>query len=261
MEFDIKKLQAVELEALKEIARICEKENIKWFLVGGSVLGAVRHKGFIPWDDDIDIGMFRPDYERFIAVCKKYLSDKYFLQTLLTDKNYHLGYAKIRVNGTLYVQENVAHRDMHHGVFVDVYPIDEVPDSQSARRRQKLCANLSYALCRGETVTGQGGAIKLITKVLTAVMPKSALKKIGVFFDGKVKKYHGKMIANVYGIKQYYAEIMPREYIGNPVKLEFEGECLPVPEKYDAYLTHLYGDWSKEPQDKELKHFPVKWKF
>lgn len=261
MELDLKKLQAVELEAVKEIARICDAENISWFLVGGSVLGAVRHSGFIPWDDDADVGMLRGDYERFISVCPKYLSDRYFLQTLDTDRGYHLGYAKIRVNGTLYVQENVAHRDMHHGVFVDVYPIDEVPDSKSARRRQKLCSNLSYALCRGETVTKQGGAIKLITAVLTRILPKAALKKIGMFFDGRVKKYSGKMIVNVYGIKQYYGEIMPREYIGTPVLHRFEDINAPIPEKYDEYLTHLYGDWSKEPEDKQLKHFPVKYKF
>lgn len=213
-DFDIKRLQAVELEIVKEIARICEAEKIQWFLVGGSVLGAVRHGGFIPWDDDVDVGMLRFDYERFIRACAKRLPDKYFLQTLNTDEGYHLGYAKIRVNGTLYIQENVASRRMHHGVFADVYPIDEVPDSARARRRQKLYSNLCYALCRGETVTGQGGAVKLITAALTKIVPKSALKRLGMFFDGRVKRFSGKMVANVYGIKQYNAEIMPREYIG-----------------------------------------------
>lgn len=263
MKFDIKKLQAIELEAVEEIARICELEKIEWFLVGGSVLGAVRHNGFIPWDDDIDLGMYRSDYERFIKVANKHLTDKYFLQTLKTDKGYHLGYAKLRVNNTLYIQENVKNRKMHQGVFIDIYPIDEVPDSEKARKKQKLYSNLSYALCRGEVVSKQGKAIKIATSVLTKVCPKSLLHAVGVFFDDKVKTFTGKEIANVYGIKQYYAEIMPREFIGTPKLHKFESLMLPIPEKYEDYLTHLYGDYMELPSEDErqLKHLPIEYDF
>lgn len=261
MDFDIEKLHAIELEAIAEIKKICDLENINWFLIGGSALGAVRHDGFIPWDDDVDIGMFRDDYERFLSVAKTSLSDKFFLQTLETDKGYHLGYAKVRINDTLYIQENVSHRKMHHGVFVDIYPIDWVPDSKKLRKKQRLYSNLSYTLCRGEPVTKQGKAINIISTVMSKIIPKSWLKSVGIIFDKKISKFKGKYIANIYGIKQYDNEIMPREYIGIPILHKFENLTVPIPENYHEYLTFLYGDYMELPEDKQFKHFPVKYSF
>ena len=259
---DVRKLQLMELQVLNEVRRICDKHQISWFLVGGSVLGAARHQGFIPWDDDVDLGMYRPDYERFLAAARDELSDRYFLQTLESDPGYHLGYAKIRVNGTRYVQENVMHRTMHQGVFVDIYPIDGVPDDPKLRKKQRMWALLSYFFCRQEPIKKQGQAIKLASTVLTKVLPKTLQKKIGMAYDRKISRFPVETcrdVANIYGIKQYYNEIMPKEYIGAPVMLEFEGSPTPVPEQWDNYLTFLYGDYHQLPPEDQrvLKHQAV----
>ena len=105
----LRRLQQTEFEILKEFDRICKKHNIQYFLDSGTALGAARHKGFIPWDDDIDVGMLRSDYEHFLEICPKELEQKYFLQTIETDPGCPCLFAKIRKNGTIY-QENEKHR-------------------------------------------------------------------------------------------------------------------------------------------------------
>lgn len=124
----IRRLQLVELDILLELDRICRKYNINYFLCGGTLLGAVRHKGFIPWDDDVDIGFLRVDYERF---CKVFAQEtdlnKYFLQTWKTDKNYRWSYGKIRRLGTEYVRSGQEHMKYVSGISIDIFPYDYLP--------------------------------------------------------------------------------------------------------------------------------------
>ena len=127
----LRKMQLLELKILKEVKRICEKHNIPYFLIAGSLIGAVRHKGFIPWDDDIDIGMLRDDYERFLDVCKTDLGSEYFLQTPETEKgNADYGIAHIRLNGTSMVQEFRKNTTTHNGFTIDIFPYDNLPENK-----------------------------------------------------------------------------------------------------------------------------------
>lgn len=98
----LRKLQLLELKVLLEFKRICEKHQIQYFLMWGTLLGAVRHQGFIPWDDDIDVGMLRSEYVKFLAICNEELSQDFFLQTFESDKTYVNSFAKLRLNGTEY---------------------------------------------------------------------------------------------------------------------------------------------------------------
>ena len=125
-----KTLQDIELDILKQFINICNKENLQYYVVGGTLLGAVRHKGFIPWDDDIDVSMPRQDYEKFLTVAKKYLSEPYFLQTRITDKNTLFNYAKIRNSNTTFIEQSIKKLDMNHGVFIDIFPLDYYPASK-----------------------------------------------------------------------------------------------------------------------------------
>ena len=117
--------QKVMLEILVEIHRICVENNITYWLEAGTLLGAIRHKGFIPWDDDCDISMPRKDYERFLQIAQEKLPETMFLQTKETDKEYPLPWAKIRKNGTLLIETGeTGEEKYHHGIFVDIFPYD-----------------------------------------------------------------------------------------------------------------------------------------
>lgn len=124
---EIRPLQMVCLEILKEIDRICTKYNIQYWLEGGSMLGAVRHHGFIPWDDDLDIAMFREDYERFLKIAQKELKPEYFLQTHEIEREYPLFFAKVRKNNTYIEEECFLSLNFHKGIFVDIFPVDKLP--------------------------------------------------------------------------------------------------------------------------------------
>ena len=122
----MEELRKVQLEALLEVDRICKKFGITYQLFSGTLLGAIRHKGFIPWDDDIDICMLRNDYDRFIEVCKTELDTTYFLQNYETDKNFIHNITRIRKNNTIALQSACAELDMHHGIFIDIFPMDNI---------------------------------------------------------------------------------------------------------------------------------------
>ena len=116
----LRTLQLLELKVLLELKRICDKHQIKYFLAWGTLLGAVRHRGFIPWDDDIDVGMLRSEYAKFLTVCNDELSQEYYLQTFESDSGYANSHAKIRLNGTEYLEP--ANKDIleHKGIFIEV---------------------------------------------------------------------------------------------------------------------------------------------
>lgn len=134
---NLRKLQETELEILLETDRICRKYEILYQLSGGTLLGAVRHKGFIPWDDDVDICMLREDYNRFLSICEKELGEKYFLQTYETDSEFFHSFARIRKNNTLALQRQYKGMDMHHGIFIDVFPLDNIIEG-------RFLGNLQY---------------------------------------------------------------------------------------------------------------------
>lgn len=122
------RLKACEVSMLKEFIEICEKLGLRYYALYGTLLGAVRHQGFIPWDDDIDVGMMREDYEVFVREGQKYLSEHLFLQTYESDPEYISGYAKIRDNNTTFIETSVKSRKMNHGIFIDIFPLDSFSD-------------------------------------------------------------------------------------------------------------------------------------
>ncbi len=137
----IKEVQAIELEILLEVDRICREYEIPYFLDSGTLLGAVRHKGFIPWDDDIDIGMLRSDYERFLSIANRELGSEYFLQTYRTD-GAPIMFAKVRKKGTTFVEFRLRNIPMEHGLFIDVFPYDFLPQEGDVWQHIKACADM-----------------------------------------------------------------------------------------------------------------------
>ena len=128
---ELKAIQKIEFEILCKFADICDKHEFRYFLDAGTLLGAVRHKGFIPWDDDIDVGMPRKDYDEFIKIGQRELGELYFLQTKETDPKAPFSFAKVRKQGTEFIEWNKRHIKMNHGIFIDVFPYDLLPESES----------------------------------------------------------------------------------------------------------------------------------
>ena len=129
---NLRKVQNAELDILKEFIEICRKINVRYYVIDGTLLGAVRHQGFIPWDDDIDIGMFREDYEKFVALAPQVLPECLFLQTYRTDEEYYRNSGKIRNSNTTMIETVVKDLRMNHGVFIDIFPLDNYPTNMTA---------------------------------------------------------------------------------------------------------------------------------
>ncbi len=271
----MRSLQKTELEILLEVDRVCKKHNIRYLLTGGTLLGAVRHKGFIPWDDDIDIIMPIRDYYRFCDICGKELSSKYFLQTILTDNFYHF-WAKIRKNGTL-MEEGDYPYEMHQGIWIDIFPIIGV--EESPERIQKIRDRMrKYKLfmfeCRSSDPFKKmslEGIVRCVPKKIQRLIIKERFRnnlkkaflkipKPILSFVQKAKLRHLFVPADNDGMWCYIAgddlEIdarYPGELLDSTVELEFEGHLFPVPSKYDRYLTILYGDYMTPPPVNERR--------
>ena len=148
---ELKNLQSVLLEMLLELDRICKKNNIKYCIFAGTMLGAVRHGGFIPWDDDLDVAMLREEYEKFRKACKSDLNKaNFFFQDNTTDPHYRWGYGRIRRKNSEFVRVGQEHMKMRTGIFLDIFPLDGVPISTPLRGIHNFCCFLLRKLLYAE---------------------------------------------------------------------------------------------------------------
>ena len=262
MDNSLEKVQQVQLEILLEFDRICKKNNINYQLFAGTLLGAIRHKGFIPWDDDIDVCLLRNDYERFLAVCEEELDPQYFLQTNKSDQNYIMQFAKIRKNNTVFLEKATANCHIHNGIYIDVFPLDGIrPNSFIGAMQQKLLLiigriNLTRIknLCTDTEMKLQKMIrlsfhylMKLIPNRLTNTLQK---KVCCMFQDYKETEYVSHLTngASSIRVKKY---VMKKNEFYNTIEGEFEGHKFPIPVEYDKVLKKLYGDYKKHPPVEE----------
>ena len=257
----LKDVQKVELEMLLFLDKVCKENNLKYFLVGGTLLGAIRHKGFIPWDDDVDVAMFREDYDKLASILKgnQYSNGKYFYQDDLTDKGYYLSYAKIRLLNSFAYEPNFAKTKMEQrGFFIDIFPLDYC-DKPSTRLkiRYKILSVYNYRCFRnsGFVLRRGGKPFWWICNLFLHLRTKNGVIKA---YKRKIKyginKSNREYVASYSGANYYPKEIFKTELFGEGTYLEFEGHQLMVPSKYIEQTSQIYGnDFMNLPTSEEDK--------
>ena len=244
-------IKLVEINILKAFINICETNGLQYYLVGGSALGAIRHHGFIPWDDDIDVGLPRKDYNRFLEIGQAFLPEYYFIQTYMTDPEYPASFAKIRDCRTTFVESSMKNRKINHGVYIDVFPLDYFPEKNV---KVFLLRDLLYkARLSTEFSTVASPKMRIIQIVSKVLFPNlmKTLKKRDKHIQSIGK---GSKMTNFCGAWRD-KELMPSEYFGKGANAQFEGLSVFVPENYDGYLKKLYGDYmTPPPADKRVSH-------
>jgi lipopolysaccharide cholinephosphotransferase len=254
METPLRRMQMLELDIAKEVKRICEKNNIRYFLLAGTMLGAVRHGGFIPWDDDIDIGMLRREYEKFLIACQNDLSDAFFLQTWDTDPHFPFSYAKIRLKGTRVKEQFSSNAEIEDGIFIDIFPYDYVPDGEWRRWIHSYVYFFCKRLLWIKKGFGKGIAdesFKQAAKyhlfhLISHLFPYDKIKR---FFSYQQQKYNDiptqAVVAD--GAYSYQTETLSVSWVENLTHINFENVPFLAIDNYDAYLKHIYGDYMQLP--------------
>ncbi len=256
----IRELQLIETGMLQDISRVCRENGLRFFMAEGSLIGAVRHHGFIPWDDDVDLAMPREDYRRFLELAPAALGSKYEVQHSTTVKNYWSPFIKVRLltGDKKFQQLHIAHLTENNGPLIDIFPLDSVPAAASVAQRLNSRKIRFY---RG-----------MITRKLGCVEARTLTDRIVKFLGNlytveglhrRLEKLHTKFNSphNAYVVNwaSYYPvekETFPKEAFERPVFVPFEDFEMPVPSGYDAVLTTIYGDYmTPPPEDKQvIKH-------
>lgn len=241
-------LQVCQLNILKEIDRICKENQIKYCLAFGSCLGAVRHKGFIPWDDDVDVFMPIDDFERFNQ-CFDKVKKPYFIQTKFTDKEYGLLITRVRDSNTTLIERTEVKRDINHGVFVDVYPLFNSPLKKWKGNIQSFYSYLYRLFLYDAPPTNHGKGVKTAANVALILTPQRIK-------DNVRKMTYKKMTSSRYtGIcTELYARPFARyrfDWFFPAREAQFEDITIPIPGQAEKFLTKHYGNYMQLPPESE----------
>ena len=260
----IEQIHNIQEKMLMELDVFCHENNIEYSLWAGSLLGAIRHKGFIPWDDDVDVIMPRPDYERFLKLLRKQPIPCIRLKHYQDDPNYLLPFAKL-IDGNTELLEGRS-KDQKLGVYVDIFPIDGVPKKQLKKKIQKiLCRTIFYVLFlnltdRLEATTLREKLIEYILKPIAKCIPAKWLAK---WNDRCAAKYDYEnsdeicVLTHSILAKKDYKKTM----VFPTVYTEFRSSCVSVSQYWDACLTKMYGDYMTPPPEdqRQGKHTVRAW--
>ncbi len=251
-------LQQIEFDILKELDNICKTNGIKYYLAYGTALGAVRHKGFIPWDDDIDVVMLRDDYDKFCKLAPEEIPDDLFFQTVYSNIEYPFSFAKLRKKNTAYVEEGQQQLKIQQGIFIDIFPLDYIPNKKNKQVVQRIYAEMLWILMARNR--GKTGLKKIFVNLLNlgCTTDKAYLDKIARLekhIKCPDKERSTKVALMTYGGRAKYA----KQYFDisgfGTVYMDFEGQQFPVMSGYDEFLKISYGDYMCiPPKEKRVQH-------
>lgn len=240
------------LDLLSVVDVICKKHNIPYYAIGGTLLGAIRHGGFIPWDDDLDIAMMRSDYNRFLEIAEEELTGKYFLQTTLTDRNYYKEHARIRNSETTGICEHYELHECNNGIYIDILPLENYSDSFFGRMHSDLCRTIGRILTvKVHHNTRSRNSIK--SHLIYGLGFLFNLKKTHTFRE-KLETHNASLDTEYVTLGDVYYSMYSRDRLTFERKdfesvemMPFEKGEIPVPAGYRNILKKEYGDYMEFP--------------
>lgn len=261
----LKKLQNTELEILKKLDEYCRDHDIKYSLIAGSLLGAVRHGGFIPWDDDIDVAMTRAEYTKFCECIAKDPIPKHVFSNYENDKTSGICHGKLGKEGTVFIQKGDVETRGHHEIWVDIFPFDKTVIGEKNSETIKIGKEL-VMLTRANDFRTDDSATKKIVKAITRLYPNRHKRMIRdaqrlVDLDMEISQnYEWISMSCFESISKWR---YPRELLDDYVEIEFEGYPFLAFSGYEAVLRILYGDYMQLPPESErvCKHNPLRIEF
>lgn len=259
---ELAELKTIELEILTNVANLCDSLGLRYSICGGTLLGAIRHKGFIPWDDDIDMFMPRPDYNKLISYCKNN-ETAFDLLCFETNPDYGYLFAKAMDKNTVIYEENGNPTNLDMGVYIDIFPIDGLADtyeeskklfSKTSFKREMLVAKNWKRYFRSKTKAWYYEPIRFAFFVVSRFVSRkkliASIQKQYAHIDFDSCKYAA-TVCGAYRLK----EIMPMEVYQPYTELEFEGRKFKAMQAWDTYLKNIYGDYMQlPPEDKRVTH-------
>lgn len=241
---ELKRLKEEELKILDYFVSFCDKHKLNYQLTYGTLLGAIRHKGFIPWDDDIDVHMEPSDYLKFLDLIKEEVSPEYIIQNIDTEKYYHTYFTKIRKNNSCMVEKEWQHIKIHKGINIDIFPLFPYPDNKNERKIMLLKLKIANIL------TSKNNKTDSIKNKIIFFLLRLIPRKI-------TNKWVSKIILSILNYKGKYScykiEIndkpIKKTWVKKSIETKFEDRIYKIPEKYDEILTTFYGDYMTPPSE------------
>lgn len=261
---DLSSVQKVLLNMLKEFHYFCERNDLTYYSLGGTTLGALRHHGFIPWDDDVDLALPRRDYNRLCYLLKNSrIHDKYVLETCYSCNNYMYPYAKLYDTSTTLIENTRFH--LKRGVYLDIFPLDGIADSSELveKNYHYIEKKLNLLGLRTIQIRRDRAFYKNIVLFLAQIIPERVFStnKLAQDIDRLCQKYsfeHSEWGGNLVGAWRI-KEIMPLDIFGKPRLVQFENIEIYVQEYAEEYLKRQYGNWEQlPPKDKQISHHDYK---
>lgn len=248
----MKKVWQVQLDMVEKIDKICEENNIKYFLAGGSLLGAVRHHGYIPWDDDIDIMMKREEYLKFLESAQKELTEPYFVQYYKTEPKYDKGHAQIRNSETTAIIKEDKNNKFNKGIFVDIFPLDNIPDNKIERKWFIFKTRLHRVILYTYYINDYKNKfvlslVKAFAKVYWKIFDfQKSINK----FERNIQKYNNRETKQCGALGFRPNEFKyDNSWFESTIKLDFQYLKLNASPNYHESLTRQYGDYMKIPKN------------